>query len=186
MKKAIIIILLIWVYTKIYSQTNLVNNGDFENYTSIPLNFGSINLATGWNNLNVHYQYLNYANPDYYYIGGFMGFGIGFINPYSGNGQAGLCWAYNNGLYWREYISTFLITSLDTGRMYNLSFYIYHNIWGYTNSPSSVFSQSCNNLGIHFSTNSLVQNTSEPIFVNPQVEIDTMINYTNNWVHFTL
>lgn len=39
----------------------LVNNGDFENYSSIPNTFGQIDKACGWHNANI-------ASPDYFNI----------------------------------------------------------------------------------------------------------------------
>ena len=186
MKKSILIILSICfllAVTNVRAQvTNLVPNGDFEIYSSLPDDLGQIYKAIGWNNVNGNYVPGAAASPDYFYVGGYVWGGT--INPYSGNGQVGfgLCGDGVNSIDIREYISTHLISSLDSGRSYMLSFYLYHNFFG---TPTVHGTKSCNNLGAHFSLNPLYQAFWEPILVTPQVEVDTIIYFTNNWERFT-
>ena len=181
MKKAIIIILLyLLTSTNISAQVNLVPNGDFEIYSSLPDGPMELNRAVGWNNVNGNYQVAGYGSPDYYYLGGFGA--VGTITPYSGNGQVGLA-LYCAPDNFREYISTQLISHLDSGRNYFFSYYLYHNTVGDQNNGGC--SKSCSNMGVYFSNNHLSQSFSEPITVIPQIEIDTIINYTNNWEKYT-
>ncbi|MEI6823210.1 MAG: gliding motility-associated C-terminal domain-containing protein [Bacteroidota bacterium] len=183
MKKSILIILsisLLLVGTNVKAQTNLVPNGDFETYSSLPDGPMELNRAVGWNNVNGNYQVAGYGSPDYYYLGGFGA--VGTIIPYSGNGQVGLA-LYCAPDNFREYISTQLISHLDSGRDYFLSYYLYHNTAGDPNNGGC--SKSCSNMGVHFSNNQLSQSFSEPISVIPQIEIDTIINYMNNWEKYT-
>ena len=182
MKKAIIIILLYLLTNTLCAQVNLVPNGDFEIYSSLPDYLGQIYKAIGWNNVNGSYG-SGTASPDYLYVGAV---GLpGIIPPYSGNGQVGFEFSSDpvNLPDNREYISTYLTSPLDSGRSYTLSFYLYHNFFG---DPSSVnASKSCNNLGVHFSLNPLHQTSWEHIPVIPQIEVDTIIYFTSTWEKFT-
>ena len=112
----IISIFILFAFINVNAQINLVLNGDFENYSSIPTWAGQSNLAIGWNNVNGDYTGYPYGSPDYLYnpISGILVL-LGPINPISGNGQMGL------DLYdihdpstpnYREYISTKLTSKM--------------------------------------------------------------------------
>ena len=112
MKKILVLssFFLLLALSKINAQTNLVPNGDFEIYSSLPTDYGQCNRAVGWNNVNGHYPFVQgYGTPDFYYLSSFMtGYG-NTITPIWGNGQMGLV-TYNTGSIFREYISNKLIT----------------------------------------------------------------------------
>ncbi len=166
MRKAIIIILLLIAFNKVNAQVNLVSNGNFEIYSSLPTSYGQANLALGWNNVNGDYTYAK-ASPDYFNMLSLTGSFFGAISPYSGNGQMALGTYVNNILKpYREYISTHLTPSMISGHKYSISFYL---------SNGTKFLVGSNNFGIHFSNNSLFQNSWEPISVIPQIEINTII-----------
>ncbi len=184
MKKAIIkIIIFLFAITRITAQVNLVSNGDFEIYSSIPTDIMQSNLAIGWNNVNGHYGQNSYANADYFYypLSGILNW-FDPINPISGNGQMGqlLYYSYDQTTFpnYREYISTQLLSIILPGHLYKLSFYL-------TNGKDTMYSQACNNFGIHFSSAPLTQLTFEPLSVVPQIEINQIIYFWNSWQHFS-
>ncbi len=166
------IILLIPLFAS--AQTNLVSNGDFEIYSSMPTDYCQTNLAIGWNNVNFDYSCIK-ASPDYYNVFSFSG--LGSIIPYSGNSQMGFV-AYQDFGFFREYISSLFTTSMSLGRQYTISFYL-------TNGIDTLYTKRCNNIGIHFSINPLNQAMFESIPVMPQIEIDTVIYFWNYWQHFS-
>lgn len=173
-------ILLFFVFTSLLvSSQNLVPNGGFESFTSLPTNLGQSNRATGWNNVNNVYNGGGaYATPDYYNLLGFTFPAFGSINPNSGNGQMGM---YNNisaTSDFREYISTQLSCPLIVGEEYELSLFITS---GYNGSISGTLE----NLGIHFSVDQHTQLFTEAIVANPQVEISGPVNHVNFWQNYT-
>jgi len=178
--KNIFFLLTVISFTIIRAQvTNLVPNGDFEIYSSLPTGNSQSNRAIGWNNVNGNYSGIT-GSPDFFNTLSYLP--IGSITPYSGNGQMGLITYinYNDSTYiWREYISTQLITQMITGHQYKVSFNL-------TNGTGFVsYTKAVNNFGIHFSNNPLHQDTSEYIAVTPQIEIDTIIYFWNYWQHFS-
>ena len=176
MKKAIIIILFFLAFTKVDGQVNLVPNGDFEIYTTLPFDISQSNCALGWNNVNGNYSGVT-GSPDYYNQ---LSFAInGSIQPYSGKGQMGFI-TYVNSLIWREYISTSFSVQMKIGKKYEVSFYLTNG----TGAELNMFSYS-NNIGINFSTTLLNQIVAYPILVNPQIEIDTLTFIYNYWKHYT-
>ncbi|MEI6823860.1 MAG: hypothetical protein WCL51_18165, partial [Bacteroidota bacterium] len=129
MKKSIIIILLYLLTNNLFAQINLVPNGDFEIYSSLPQYAAQCNLAVGWNDVNGHYYPFGgnpYGSPDYLNVFGssFLISGLGAITPFSGNGQMGLITYYLADTTFREYISTKLAKTMKSGQSYTISFYL--------------------------------------------------------------
>ena len=176
MKKAILIISLSLLTSILFAQINLVTNGDFEIYSSLPTDYGQSNFAIGWNNVNAHYPFVQgYGSPDYDYVGNFIAFGA--MIPISGSAQMGLVTYQDWGLF-REYISSQLAISMISGHKYTISFYL-------TNGIDTAYTKGSNNFGIHFSNNPLYQATEENIPVTPQIEIDSIIYIWNYWQYFS-
>ena len=185
MKKTInIILFLLLANTNIFAQINLVPNGDFENYSAIPIYPNQSNLAIGWNNVNGHYFPWSepYGSPDYLnmLVNNLIST-FGAITPYSGNGQMGLITYAIPNPPWREYISNQFTKKMVPGHYYTVSFYLSNGTGGNTFQ----YEYGANNFGICFSTNPLHQSTHEVIAVTPQIEIDTIIYFYNNWHHFS-
>ncbi len=182
-KLYILCIFFIFVFSNLNAQVNLVPNGDFEIYSSIPIDAGYCNLAVGWNNVNLHYGQSLYGTPDYFYnpISGILTW-FGPMNPISGNGQMGLVLydIYNlpSNPNLREYISTQLLSSMLPKHSYKVSFYL-------TNGIDTSATLACNNFGIHFSISPLTQYVAEPIQVVPQIEITSIIYFWNYWKHYS-
>ncbi len=179
MNKAILIIIIfLFAFTNLNAQINLVPNGDFEIYDTLPTNISQSNRALGWNNVNGHYTGYPWGSPDYYNILSFIGTSFGTITPFSGNAQMGLI-LYEDAGVWREYISTQLATPMIIGHHYTISFSITNG------SGLNNYTRACNNLGIKFSNNPLFQNTCNQIPVIPQLEITSIIYILNSWQHFS-
>ena len=156
-------------------------NGDFEIYSALPTLSGQCNIAIGWNNINGHDPGGDpYGSPDYLNVLAIPPFmsSFGAITPYTGNGEMGLCIYLNTYATYREYISTKLTKTMIPGHNYTVSFYL---------ANGTLYQALCgtNNFGICFSSNPLHQVTHEAISVTPQIEIDTLIYFYNNWHHFS-
>ncbi len=178
MKKTInIFVFLLFSNTNIFAQINLVPNGDFEIYSSLPTNWAQYNLSVGWNNAS------GSGSPDYYYQGANTSSAsfYGAIAPYSGNGQMGLITFQYGGVF-REYIATHLSSSIIQGHNYIVSFYL-TNGTGTGEFPQ--YTKGVNNFGIYFSNTPLIQTFANPINVTPQIVIDTIIYCLNYWQHFS-
>lgn len=203
MKKQFLIIftLILLVFTNLNAQfSNLVYNGDFEIFTTVPTSSAQINHAPNWYNTgNLNYEWANNycppcGTPDFYYNNGnvtnpnilyFMNH-LGIINPVSGNGQAGLfiygsIMVPGNGclLDYREYMATQLTNPLLQGKKYIISFYL-------TNGLDSIFPIGCNNFAFNFSSNILHQGSGLPdtIHAVPQIKINSIAFFHNFWYQF--
>lgn len=136
-----------------YSQ-NLVPNPSFEQYSGCPTVDCGISLATGW--------YSAGYTPDYYntcasWASGVPTNAVGYQYPASGNAYAGIgTYVYNN-IDVREYLATKLISPLDAGKKYFVSFkvsLIDRFVYCATNKMGALFStvsyalgnDSCNNV----------------------------------------
>ncbi len=182
MNKAIIIIIIfLFAFTNLNAQfSNLLNNGDFENYTIPPTVGAQCNRATGWNNVNGYYGISGNGSPDYFYFGANNASinQFGAMTPYSGNGQMGQCIFCCCSCNIREYISTHLNSTMLIGKKYTVSFYLSNGIGSFGNLVY------CNNYGVHFSTMPLYQSFCEQISVVPQLEITSIISANGVWKHF--
>jgi gliding motility-associated-like protein len=180
MKKLILYIILSFTIS-IQAQTNLLSNGDFELFSSLPSSWGQCNFAIGWNNINGNYSGSPYASPDFFYnpIINILKI-LGPISPFSGNGQMGLVLYdnYSSNPNFREYISSSFINKMYPNHLYKISYNL-------TNGVDTFATLASNNFGIHFSNSPLIQLIAEPIYVKPQIEIDTIIYFWNYWQHFS-
>ncbi len=163
---------MLWLVIPAQSQ-NLIPNGDFEEYTSLPTQWSEIELATGWIRTS--------GSPDYNHE---SGFNIGHrLQPYSGLGQAGFFTYYkaSNTNNKREYLGIQLIEPLAKGEKYRLQFYI-------TNGKklnSLAFHITTNNIGANFSILPLNQPPGngghDVILLEPQIEYTEMLESYNDW-----
>lgn len=150
---------------------NLIPNGDFEEYTSLPTGWTQIERATGWINAG--------GTPDY---SNELGFNVNFgIEPYSGFGQGGLFTYYSvdNSINTREYMTIQLNESLKRGVKYKLSFYVTN---GLNSSQNRI---TTNNLGANFSIQPITQLGTSPILLTPQVECAEMLESFYDWTELS-
>jgi hypothetical protein len=171
MKKKLFLFIFILAYSIGYGQTNLVNNPSFETYDTCPDNLNQVNRAIGWNSVRPSPDYYNSCSnsssdvsiPDNF---------VGFQYPASGNAYSGFE-AKNGFLGAREYLGSQLISPLQIGTKYFISFKV--NL--------SDFNYYCgiNKLGILFSTNQYSNNNIAPICNCAQVYTNSIIVDSANW-----
>lgn len=176
--KAIINVLLFVYCTSFTCQSqNLIPNGDFEEYTSLP------DYATQWNRCVAWTNAGGTATPDYYHINGSDIAQLpnpfnGTVHPYSGNAIMGLVAYSSEGGTYREYISVKLIEPMVVGETYHLSFYM-------TNGEITSQPLSSNHNGIRLTVDPCVQMSTWPIINNvPQLEIPGEV-WETTWKEFT-
>lgn len=165
-----LLIVLLWQISSAQSQ-NLIPNGDFEEFTSLPTQWTQIERATGWICAG--------GTPDYSHL---SGFNVSFGNaPYSGLGQGGLFTYYrvDGNIDTREYMSIQLIEPLKKGAKYKLDFYI-------TNGDNSILNRiTTNNLGANFSLEPITQLGNSPILLTPQVECAEILESFYDWTELS-
>lgn len=180
--KFIFFLLVFYSFFEVKSQVNLNPNPGFEIYSTCP-NFGAqINLATGWNNVNLIYGNYSVGTPDYFNTCGTGGTAppntfAGVCSPHSGNCFAALVMYNIPYPEFREYMSIPLSCPMLSGNTYTVSFWLTNGSVPY--SPYII-----KNIGIHFSSSPLTQSGYAIINVIPQVEI-TGYSGSTNWVQYT-
>lgn len=153
---------------------NLVLNGGFETYSSLPTGIAGYASATGWSNCN------GTGSPDYLHLNGSGGAQLpmctfGTIHPLFGSGIMGFaCW-YGAGSNFREYVSTNLTAPLTEGQNYTVSFYV-------SNGDSNLVygGIGIDNFSVAFSTTPLIQTSNTPINISPQLTYNGFL-YSNYW-----
>ncbi len=198
MKKLIIVLLILPLIS--FSQ-NLIYNGDFEKYSSLPTDNGQLMNCLGWNNVNLvpGYFFSNESvkgSPDYFHrlsvskSVGLPNSSIAYVKPYSGDAIVGFCtygtttppgfpvnsfWFMDN---YREYMSSKLNSPLKLGVKYKLSFYIS------SGESNHIYGASSDRIGIYFSKEKLIQDSAEVINVIPQLEILNEI-WNTSWQKYS-
>lgn len=125
MEKSLLYFLLIFSFTfckvhPTYAQTNLVPNPSFEQYSNCPHIYCGISYATGWHSAGYTPDYYNSCDsPNGAYEWGTPSNAYGYQYPASGNAYAGIA---TYGSIIREYLSAELITPLEPGEKYFVSF----------------------------------------------------------------
>jgi gliding motility-associated-like protein len=160
------------------AQQNLVYNGDFELYSSCPLETSNpsqtnyeISKCTGWNAPTL-------GTSDYFNVCSNLilpsGFNIGvpknifgYQNAYNGNGYLGLYafWDFSPCQY-REYVQTKLNTPLTAGKSYAIEYYV-----SLANYQAAV-----NSISALFTTTKITSNDDCFIVATPQVK------YTSGYI----
>ena len=177
--KVIILIINCLIFRLAFTQ-NIVTNGGFENYSSLPLGGGECYKCVGWSNLNGSTTVAwPYASPEYLHVLGSGGVQLpnssfGSVTPYSGNAIMGFVSGRPSMANYREYLSTQLSSPLVVGKTYNVSFWISNGDSNYLASLSS------DGIGILFSSLSLSQSTHKPIGGIPQLEIVGQV-WSSSW-----
>ncbi|WNJ17828.1 gliding motility-associated C-terminal domain-containing protein [Pontibacter sp. G13] len=141
---------------------NILPNGDFEQYSTLPNMFGQYYYCNGWNNLNAA------GTPDYLHM---LGSGTGAlpnplpatVSPYSGQAVMGLFTYHGTQYDLREYISSPLSTPMIPGKTYKVSFYITNG------SANHIAGYSTNGIGALFTVGQIYQSTWAPLNLIPQL-----------------
>ena len=175
----LIILGLSFLFSSIGLSQNLVPNGGFEDYSSLPNGFSQYFKAIGWTNVNGNPQGPPFASPDYFHTLGTVPTTFGQIAPNSGAGQMGFYTYLLSLVNAREYISRQLSSPLIPGQEYQLSFYL-------TNGNGGIYTARIDNMAIHFSINPLVQLIDEVIQLTPTIELPGVISHPNYWQQYVL
>lgn len=179
MKKLIYIsIILLFCKTFAYSQTNLVPNPSFEQYTQCPNFAGQIGFVDYW------FQPTT-GTPDYFnscasaadYVNIPITF-MGNTNANTGSAIAGEAFFDNvfaTGLIYREYIAVKLLNTLTNNQKYFVTYYL-------KLADSSRYSTYA--LSVFFSNDSISKNTYDTISATPQVN-NTSSNFIVDKLNWT-
>jgi OmpA-OmpF porin, OOP family len=178
MKKALLLLFLLFIVSTVHSQ-NLIPNSDFETFTNCPSTFGSLPNATGWISPNT-------ATPDYFNTCGTFGWGVplnemGWQQPHSGDGYVGLV-IKSSGIILeeRDYMQCQLLSPLSIGNTYTLTFFM---------SLSDFQSQfSSSSFGALFSTVPVEKNDDFNLLQTPQM-LNDPLNFPSdkvNWEMITM
>lgn len=160
-----------------YSQTNLVPNGSFENYSLCPSGFGSLTQLIGWfqpnkyggssDAFNACDGDIPYSGPTYQY-------------PRTGNGFAAIYMFWDTTSMdrdkWREYIEVGLTDSLIAGKKYCVRLYMNKSNWSMW---------AIKNIQAVLTNDSLLYNDPNYNFitgVTPIMEAPAIIYDTLNWL----
>lgn len=177
MKASLFVLLIVGLLSFTSLSQNLIPNGDFEEYISLP------DYATQWNRCVAWTNASGSATPDYYHTNGSSLAQLpntfnGIVYPYSGNAIMGLVAYSSEGGTYREYISVKLIEPMVVGETYHLSFYM-------TNGETTSQTLSSDHNGIRLTVDPCVQMSSWPIINNiPQLEIQGEV-WETTWKQFS-
>lgn len=178
----LVLLLFISQCSKIVGQINLVPNSGFETYTSCPTAGGQWNCCSNWNNVNMNPGAGSWGTPDYFNTCGTGGTAppatfAGTCNPHLGNSMMALV-LYNVPYpQYREYLSVPLISPMQPGNTYTLSFWL-------TNGTGIKSPWTIKNIGVNFSASPLSQTGWGIITATPQCEILSNIIATT-WTQYT-
>ncbi len=164
---------------------NLVTNGSFETYTSLPLNYGDFCVVNGWINpsgccvLNPNFGTPDYVNTAAAWPVGCPNNGFGTINPRTGSGIVGFTSYANYGTppVFREYLTKRLNAHLNIGQSYTVTFFI-------ARAANPFFKYATNNIGVYFSVSQPVQSGTAVISVIPQWEYTSVFS-SSTWTQMT-
>lgn len=161
-------------------QVNLVQNGDFENFSQLPDDLGQWARCRNWVNVNGIG-----TSPDYYHR-----YGSGFaqlpnnlmasIEPHSGDALMGfISWGNVTLPNYHEYISTLLKQPMTQGKFYQVSF------WMSSGSGNWKYGFSVQPLGLLLSVGAQYQpGKGLPIKADPQFEVLGEF-WSSSWVKYT-
>jgi OOP family OmpA-OmpF porin len=183
MNKRIYFIILL-LTCRICNAQNLVQNGDFEQYTSCPTNFAQIDSVLNWKNPQ-SFPIGGGGSPDYFnscttnWSIDIPGNSWGYQYAHSGQGYAGLNLIFYGIPDFREYIETQFTTSFVANQCYHLQMFI---------SQPNYSEYATDALGIYFS-NTLVSgiNNHDTLPFIPQITNPAGNYFTDtlNWIPFT-
>ncbi|HOS48934.1 MAG TPA: T9SS type A sorting domain-containing protein [Bacteroidia bacterium] len=163
---------------------NVVVNGDYETYSTLPNNYAQVCYASGWASPSACCSLIpGTGSPDYYHANGSGGAKSpstwwATVSAHTGLGFEGFAAWYRTSTNYREYISKDLVTALVPGASYEVSFWL-------NNGVSTLHYNGIKEVGAYFSMTPPTQTLGAPILVTPQVEM-TSVLYTQTWTKITL
>jgi len=166
-----------WAQTTAHAQ-NLLANGSFESYSTLPSGYGESYLAIGWGNVNGNYAGSPFGSPDYAHALGFNGGSFAPLTAAEGQAQMGFTAWHSSLQDFREYVSCGLSSPLVPGATYQVNFFLSSGDVG------SIYTFGCDHVGITFSVGPLNQSQSEVINAEPQCEITEVASLSGIWQQY--
>jgi gliding motility-associated-like protein len=168
------------LWNSVLGAQNLIPNPGFEDYSALPTSISQWNYCNLWNNCSSAI-----ASPDYFHYDGSLGGDLpetplALVEAHNGDGIMGFAATGVRYTDFREYISVKLDAPLVIGAKYNLSFW-------FTNGEINEFSNAglgASGFGAYFSELDPLQIANQPIMVEPQVKMNTML-YNREWVQIS-
>ncbi|HLP51177.1 MAG TPA: T9SS type A sorting domain-containing protein [Chitinophagales bacterium] len=163
------------LFTLFCGAQNLVPNPSFEDTVECPDNLGQVYNTVDWTSARLSPDYFNTCSES----GNFTSVSVphnywGYQPPSSGNAYAGFAGKYGTGDI-REYLGTSLISTLEVGTKYFISFKVSLS-FRYNGLLCAI-----NNLGVLFSTQGFTENEPAPISNRSHVYATNVISDTTNW-----
>ena len=185
MKTAIsyILCLCLAVYSGVLPAQNLVPNGSFETYTSLPNSTSDWQFCVGWSNVNGNLGSWPYSTPDYCHT---LGSGDAklpnskhaTVNPYDGNAIMGFYSRHASQLNARDYVATQLSSPLVVGNAYTISF------WLTSGNSNHYYGSSSSNFGVQLTMAPMSQANHENIGGTPQAIVPGN-PWLTNWAFYS-
>jgi len=153
---------------------NIIENGNFDSYSTCPSDQGQLSLADGWMNLAI-------GTPDFFNECSDSSFidvprnNWGYQQSYDGNGYSGIYASQvGSDVNVREYLSTKLNVTLEAGVRYDLQFQI---------SLADICNNAVASIGAHFSSDSLLALNGYIMNRIPQIEYSgEVLTDSINWI----
>lgn len=160
--------------TSLFTQTNLVPNGGFEEYTECPYFLGELSDAFPWYNPTMNTPDYFHSCSEYVSVPSNNFFNTQY--PKTGNGMAGFC-AYYKGIEGKEYVSVELDEYLLPQTEYTISFYL-------VLSPHS--SYALRNISVLFTPEEINEPGGNEIPLAPQLANQQQLYFTDTsqWTRF--
>lgn len=153
-----------------------LDNGSFEEISSMPNGLGQWQRAIGWNNAGS-----SVASPDLLHYDAISACDLpetsmGLVQSFDGDAVMGLAVCQRQFSNKREYISRELNAPLQPGKPYAVGFRLTNGV----HLPTSQSGLAVDKIGVHFSTSPLQQVLEEPLMETPQLRIESIV-YTEEW-----
>ncbi|MEN9700142.1 MAG: hypothetical protein RLZZ301_1340 [Bacteroidota bacterium] len=178
--KVFVCILFLGVYATNWSQ-NLLANGDFETYSSLPTNVMQSAFCTGWSDCNQG----GGGSPDYFHTNGsglvqLPNSFYATIQPHGGNAIMGIIAYHGVSTDFREYISHPLSTPLVVGATYQLTYWISNGHYNGNYGGSA-----CNNIGVAFTSVEPQQSGTLPLSTLVPQFVESNLVYDTSWTQLS-
>ena len=181
---SIFVFLIVAFFSGTAQAQNVVMNGDYETYSSLPNNYAQVCYASGWASPSACCSLIpGTGSPDYYHNNGAGGAKSpttwwATVSPHTGDGFEGFAAWYRTSTNYREYITKDLATPLVPGSSYEVTFWL-------NNGVSTLHYHGIKEVGAYFTLTPPTQTLGAPIIATPQVEM-TSVLYTQTWTKVTL
>lgn len=157
-----------------------LNNGGFEQNSSLPTALGQYFKAEGWGNANS-----SVGSPDYFHYAGNNATDLpetpmALVNSFSGSAAMGMIICGRAGMNIREYLTFDFPVPLAPGQKYIVRF----NLTNGDRTSVSNAGLGVDQIGIHFADTPLSQNGYDPLMVAPDYRIDEVF-YSKTWKSYS-